>query len=67
MLSILILSPLAVLALIEETYMKYLYGVTFYSIPSSELNIFGSGALSGKMLFVRIVENNKINDDFRAG
>ena len=28
---------------------------------------FGSGALSGKMLLVRIVENNKIDDYFRSG
>ena len=27
----------------------------------------GSGALSGKMLLVRIVENNTIDDNFRAG
>jgi len=27
---------------------------------------FGSGALSGKMLLVRIVENNKIDAYFRA-
>ena len=27
----------------------------------------GSGALSGKMLLVRIVENNKIDAYFRAG
>ncbi len=31
------------------------------------LKILGSGALSGKMLLVRIVENNKIDDYFRAG
>ncbi len=29
--------------------------------------LFGSGALSGKMLLVRIVENNKVNAEFRAG
>ena len=29
--------------------------------------IIGSGALSGKMLLVRIVENNKIDAYFRAG
>ncbi len=29
--------------------------------------IFGSGALSGKMLLVRIVEKNKIYAYFRAG
>ncbi len=28
---------------------------------------FGSGALSGKMLLVTIIENNKINANFRAG
>ena len=27
----------------------------------------GSGALSGKMLLVRIAENNKIDDYFRSG
>ncbi len=27
----------------------------------------GSGALSGKMLLIRIVENNKIDDYFRTG
>ncbi len=29
--------------------------------------IFGSGALSGKMFLVRIVENNRIDAYFRAG
>ncbi len=29
--------------------------------------IFGSGALSGTMLLVGIVENNKIDNYFRAG
>ena len=29
--------------------------------------LFGSGALSGKILLVRIVENNKIDAYFRAG
>ncbi len=29
------------------------------------VNNFGSGALSGKMLLVRIVENNKIDEYFR--
>ncbi len=28
---------------------------------------FGSGALSGKMLLVRIVKNNKIDAYFRVG
>ncbi len=28
----------------------------------SKRNIFGSGSLSGKMLLVKIVENNKIDD-----
>ncbi len=28
---------------------------------------FGSGALSGKILLVRIIENYKIDDYFRAG
>ena len=28
---------------------------------------FGSGALSGKMLLVRIIENNKVSAYFRAG
>ena len=31
------------------------------------MRFFGSGALSGKMLLVRIVENNKIDTYFRAG
>ncbi len=31
------------------------------------VSVFGSGDLSGKMLLVRIVENNKIDDYFRAG
>ncbi len=31
------------------------------------VNIFGSGALSGKMLLVRILENNKVNAYFKAG
>ena len=34
---------------------------------SKKINIFGSGALSGKMLLVRIVENMKIDAYFRAG
>ncbi len=29
--------------------------------------LFGSGALSGKMLLVRIIENDKINVNFRSG
>ena len=32
-----------------------------------DFKIFGSGALSGKMFLMRIVENNKINAYFRAG
>ncbi len=31
------------------------------------ITILGTGALSGKMLFVRIVENNKIDNYVRAG
>ena len=31
------------------------------------MNDIGSGALSGKMLLVRIVENNKIYAYFKAG
>ncbi len=35
---------------------------------NGQLNIIkGSGALSGKMLLVSIVENNKFNAYFRAG
>ena len=30
-------------------------------------NLLGSGALSGKMLLVMIVENNRINTYFKAG
>ncbi len=33
----------------------------------NEEKIFGYGALSGKMLLVRIVKNNKIDAYFRAG
>ena len=33
----------------------------------SKVKFFGSGTLSGKMLLVRIVENDKILDYFRAG
>ena len=29
---------------------------------SNTCNLFGSGALSGKLLLVRIIENNKIDD-----
>ncbi len=36
-------------------------------IDKSIINIFGSGALSGKMLLVRIVKNNEIDAYFRAG
>ena len=38
---------------------------TFYFVWKLEKK--GSGALSGKMLLVRIVENNNINAYFRAG
>ncbi len=31
------------------------------------IKIFGSSALSGEMLFVRIVENNRMDDYFRTG
>ncbi len=37
-------------------------------IPTSDLGkLFGSGALSGKMMLVRIIENNKIDAYFRSG
>ena len=54
------------------------YTLTHQVLSSSQVNlfnnisintwnwIFGYGALSGKMLLVRIVENNKIDDYFRA-
>ena len=32
-----------------------------------KITIFGSGALPGKILLVRIVENNKIDAYFRVG
>ncbi len=31
------------------------------------VRVYGSGALSGEMLLLRIVENDKINAYFRAG
>ncbi len=49
----------------EKTIMKYTsvssryYNFYIFSIFQYS---FGSGALSGKMLLVRIVENNKIDD-----
>ncbi len=33
----------------------------------TNIKIFGSGALSGKMLLVRIISNNKIDNYFRPG
>ena len=42
----------------ETSYCSRLY---------SQVIIVGSGALSGKMLLVRIIKNNKINAYFRAG
>ena len=49
---------------IDKTYIR--------EVHSSEKafyfkTFFGSGALSGKMLLVRIIENNKIDIYFRAG
>jgi len=41
--------------------------VSFDKIGFIQKKIFGSGALSGKMLLARIFENNKIDDYFRAG
>ena len=38
---------------------------TFLSMHFHNYNI-GSGALSGKMLLARIIENNKIDDYFRS-
>ena len=35
--------------------------------PMTRIEHHGSGSLSGKMLLVRIVENNKIDAYFRAG
>ena len=32
----------------------------------THITIFGSGALSGKMLLVRIVENNRVDAYYRA-
>ncbi len=34
---------------------------------NDEIKKFGSGALPGKMLLVRIIENNKIDAYFRSG
>ena len=36
-------------------------------ILNPDIKLFGSGALSGKILLVRIIENNKIDAYFRAG
>ena len=36
-------------------------------IQNTGRRAYGSGALSGKMLLVRIVKNNKIDDYFRVG
>ena len=36
-------------------------------IPYFNSRNLGSGELSGKILLVRIIENNKIDDYFRAG
>ena len=41
--------------------------IRFYKDNTIQMQRKGSGALSGKMLLVRIAENNKINAYFRAG
>ena len=37
------------------------------AIPTHHTEIFGSGALPGKMLLERIIENVKIDAYFRSG
>ncbi len=37
------------------------------SVVEELIKLFGSGALSGNMLLVRIVENNEFDAYFRAG
>ena len=40
---------------------------TLDRINYNRINIFGSGALNGKILLVRILENNKIDHYFSSG
>ena len=47
--------------------MKNLRKKSFYYTYHSIIISKGSVALPGKMLFVRIIENNKIDDYFRSG
>ena len=58
-------------AILEKFYYLYLdiWGQDFIPRQELALNIenMGSGALSDKMLLVRIIENNKIDAYFRAG
>jgi len=45
----------------EDEKIFYLSILAFFS---NFVSIFGSGALSGKILLVRIIENNKIDANF---
>ncbi len=49
--------------------MSDLYKICFYCnrLTDKKAKLLGFGALSGKMLLVRIVENNKMDAYFRAG
>ncbi len=51
----------AVSLILNSDYIRYFY------LPSFKNYELGSGALSGKMLLVRIMENNKSDANFRAG
>ncbi len=45
----------------------YIYIIELQANEKHASRIPGSGALSGKMLLVRIIENNKVDAYFRVG
>ena len=54
----------------EHSIFFFIFFHEYYNtilVRSLIINLFGSGAFSGKMLLVRIVENNKFDAYFRAG
>ena len=46
---------------------NFYYTAVHVANVCSQYKFFGSGALPGKMLPVRIIENNKIDAHFRSG
>ena len=53
------------MSILNILYLSYLS--TLHPFFSDFKIVFGSGALFGKILFVRIIENNIMNAYFRAG